>query len=58
MLEQMWEKSIEKVTSIYIDKKGMGSEKDRILSLLSNARIRAKVHIISLYSFFILCSMN
>jgi D-aminoacyl-tRNA deacylase len=34
MLNQMWEKSIEKVTSIYIDKKGMGSEKNRILSLL------------------------
>ena len=35
MLEQMRNKSIEKVTSIYIDKKGLGSEKGRILSLLS-----------------------
>ena len=35
MLEQMRKRSIEKVTSIYIDKKGLGSEKDRILSLLS-----------------------
>ena len=35
MLGQMRKRSIEKVTSIYIDKKGLGSEKDRILSLLS-----------------------
>jgi D-aminoacyl-tRNA deacylase len=42
MLKQMWEKSIEKVTSIYIDKKGMGSEKDRILSLLSTQELEPK----------------
>ena len=58
MLEQMRNRSIEKVTSIYIDKKGLGNEKDRILSLLSNARIRANVHMISLYNFFNLCSKN
>lgn len=42
MLEQMWKKSIEKVTSIYIDKKGMGSEKDRILSLLRTQELDTK----------------
>lgn len=42
MLEQMWKKSIEKVTSIYIDKKGMGSEKDRILSLLRTQELETK----------------
>jgi len=42
MLEQMGGKSIEKVTSIYIDKKGMGSEKDRILSLLRTQELETK----------------
>jgi D-aminoacyl-tRNA deacylase len=42
MLEQMWKKSIEKVTSIYIDKKGMGSEKDNILSLLRTQELDIK----------------
>ena len=42
MLEQMKGKSIEKVTSIYIDKKGMGSEKDRILSLLRTQELETK----------------
>jgi D-aminoacyl-tRNA deacylase len=42
MLEQMWKKSIEKVTTIYIDKKGMGSEKDRILSLLRTQELDTK----------------
>jgi len=42
MLEQMVGKSIEKVTSIYIDKKGMGSEKDRILSLLRTQELETK----------------
>jgi len=42
MLEQMKGKSIEKVTSIYIDKKGMGSEKDRILSLLKTQELETK----------------
>ena len=42
MLSQMLEKSIEKVTSIYIDKKGMGSEKNRILSLLRTQELDPK----------------
>lgn len=42
MLEQMKGKSIEKVTSIYIDKKGLGSEKDRILSLLRTQELETK----------------
>ena len=42
MLEQMRKKSIEKVTSIYIDKKGMGNEKDRILSLLRTQELDIK----------------
>lgn len=42
ILKQMWKKSIEKVTSIYIDKKGMGSEKDRILSLLRTQELEPK----------------
>ena len=42
MLSQMLEKSMEKVTSIYIDKKGMGSEKNRILSLLRTQELDPK----------------
>ncbi len=42
MLKQMRKKSIEKVTSIYIDKKGMGNEKDRILSLLRTQELEPK----------------
>jgi D-aminoacyl-tRNA deacylase len=42
MLEQMRKKSIEKVTSIYIDKKGMSSEKDRIVSLLRTQELDIK----------------
>jgi D-aminoacyl-tRNA deacylase len=42
MLEQMRRKSIEKVTSIYIDKKGMSSEKERILSLLRTQELEIK----------------
>lgn len=42
MLKQMQKKSIEKVTSIYIDKKGMGNEKDKILSLLRTQGLEPK----------------
>lgn len=42
MLEQMRKKSIEKVTSIYVDKKGMSSEKDRIVSLLRTQELDIK----------------
>ena len=42
MLEQMRKKSIEKVTSIYIDKKGMSSEKDRLVSLLRTQELDIK----------------
>ncbi len=42
MLNQMLKKSNEKVTSIYIDKKGMGSEKNRILSLLETQGLEPK----------------
>jgi D-aminoacyl-tRNA deacylase len=42
MLNQMLNKSSEKVTSIYIDKKGMGSEKNRILSLLRTQELESK----------------
>jgi D-aminoacyl-tRNA deacylase len=34
MLNQMIEKSIEKVTHVVLDSKGLGGQKDRILKLL------------------------
>jgi D-aminoacyl-tRNA deacylase len=42
MLKQMLKKSIEKVDSVYIDKKGMGGEKNRILSLLRTQELEPK----------------
>ncbi|HEU0144002.1 MAG TPA: D-aminoacyl-tRNA deacylase, partial [Nitrososphaera sp.] len=39
MLNQMIEKSIEKVTHIVLDSKGLGAEKDRILKIVEKTAL-------------------